>query len=56
MAKKSKIVKIRLVSTAPGSSYFYTTTKSAKMAKKLALKKYDPCVRKHVLFEEKKIK
>jgi large subunit ribosomal protein L33 len=54
MAKKSKIVKVKLASTA--SAYFYTTTKSAKMGKKLSKKKYDPIVRKHVLFEEKKIK
>ncbi len=60
MAKKSKIIKVRLVSTA--SSHFYTTTKSAKMqggpnkdGKLTGLKKYDPEVRKHVVYTEKKI-
>ena len=47
--------KIRLVSTA-GTGYFYTTTKNKrKKPEKLSLKKYDPVVRKHVLFKEKKI-
>lgn len=60
MAKKNKIIKVRLVSTK--SSHFYTTTKSAKMAggpnkdgKLSGLKKYDPFVRKHVEYVEKKI-
>lgn len=39
------------------SSYFYTTDKNkAKAAgKKLEVKKYDPKVRRHVLFVEKKL-
>lgn len=48
--------KIKLVSTA-GTGYFYTTTKNKrKHPDKLKVKKYDPKVRKHVLFEEQKIK
>jgi large subunit ribosomal protein L33 len=48
--------KIKLVSTA-GTGYYYTTTKNKRtMTEKLALKKYDPVVRKHVLFKEAKIK
>lgn len=48
--------KIKLVSTA-GTGFFYTTTKNKRQTPdKLKLKKYDPVVRKHVIFEEKKIK
>lgn len=48
--------KIRLVSSA-GTGYFYTTTKNKRQTpEKLRIKKYDPKVRKHVLFEEAKIK
>ena len=48
--------KIKLVSSA-GTGYYYTTTKNKRtMTEKLALKKYDPVVRKHVLFKEAKIK
>lgn len=46
---------IKLVSTA-GTGFFYTTTKNPKKgAAKLELKKYDPKVRKHVIFREGKI-
>lgn len=51
---KGKTVKVRLVSEA--SSYFYTTTKNPKLAKKLRLRKFDPNTRKHEWFDEKKIK
>ncbi len=47
--------KVKLVSTA-GTGYFYTTKKNKKTTTgKLEFKKYDPKVRKHVLFKEKKI-
>ena len=47
--------KIKLVSSA-GTGYFYTTTKNKrKTTGKLSFKKYDPKVRKHVLFKESKI-
>lgn len=47
---------IRLESTA-GTGYFVTTTKNPRNhPEKLELKKYDPVVRKHVIFKEKKIK
>ncbi len=45
---------IKLVSTAE-TGYFYTTTKK-KGKDKLELKKFDPVVRKHVVFKEAKIK
>lgn len=48
--------KIKLVSSA-GTGHFYTTTKNKrKMPDKLELKKFDPVVRKHVLYKEAKIK
>ena len=48
--------KIRLVSSA-GTGYFYTTDKNKKNTPyKLQMKKYDPVVRKHVIFKEGKIK
>lgn len=55
MAKPTTI-QIRLVSTA-GTGYFYVTKKNPRnMTEKLELRKYDPVVRKHVLFKEAKIK
>ena len=48
--------KIRLVSSA-GTGYFYTTdTNKRTMPEKMEIKKYDPVVRKHVIFKEAKIK
>ncbi|RMD71937.1 MAG: 50S ribosomal protein L33 [Gammaproteobacteria bacterium] len=48
--------KIKLVSSA-GTGYFYTTVKNKRNTPdKLELKKYDPVVRKHVIFREAKIK
>lgn len=46
---------IKLVSTA-GTGHFYTTTKNPKLqSSKLELKKYDPVIRKHVLYREAKV-
>ena len=48
--------KIKLVSSA-GTGYFYTTDKNKRNTPdKLEFKKYDPKVRKHVVFKEAKIK
>lgn len=48
--------KIKLVSSA-GTGYFYTTTKNKRtQSEKMSIKKYDPVVRKHVIFKEAKIK
>nr|AAW49948.1 hypothetical protein FTT1604 [synthetic construct] len=48
--------KIRLVSSAK-TGHFYTTTKNKKeMPNKMEIKKYDPVVRKHVMYKEAKIK
>jgi len=55
MAKSSR-EKIKLVSSA-GSGHFYTTTKSKKNGQeKIMLKKFDPTIRKHVLYKETKLK
>ena len=48
--------KIKLVSSA-GTGHFYTTTKNKRtMTEKMAIRKYDPVVRKHVRYREGKIK
>ncbi|MDH5258671.1 MAG: 50S ribosomal protein L33, partial [Gammaproteobacteria bacterium] len=40
-----------------GTGHFYTTTKNKRtMSEKLEMKKYDPVVRKHVMYKEAKIK
>jgi large subunit ribosomal protein L33 len=47
--------RIKLVSSEK-TGHFYVTTKSAKKQEKLELRKYDPVVRKHVLYKEEKMK
>ena len=48
--------KIKLVSSA-GTGHYYTTTKNKRLSPdKLELRKYDPEVRKHVIYREEKIK
>ena len=48
--------KIRLNSSA-GTGHFYTTFKNKRnMPGKMEIKKYDPVVRKHVMYREGKIK
>jgi large subunit ribosomal protein L33 len=55
MAKSAR-EKIKLVSSA-GTGHFYTTSKNKRtMTEKLEMKKYDPVVRKHVMYKEAKIK
>jgi len=55
MAKKER-EKIKLLSTAD-TGFYYTTTKNRKNTPdKLEFKKYDPIAKKHVTFEETKIK
>ncbi len=46
--------KVRLVSTAGTGFCYYTTKNKQKTTDKLQKKKYDPKVRKHVLFVEGK--
>jgi large subunit ribosomal protein L33 len=48
--------KIKLVSSE-GTGHFYTTTKNKKnMPEKMEIKKFDPVVRRHVMYKEAKIK
>ena len=55
MAKPATVL-IKLVSSAD-TGYFYVTKKNPRtQTEKLELKKYDPVVRKHVIFKEAKIK
>lgn len=55
MAKSAR-EKIRMVSSA-GTGHFYTTDKNKKNTpSKMEMKKYDPVVRKHVMYKEAKIK
>ncbi|MGH8108697.1 MAG: 50S ribosomal protein L33 [Arenimonas sp.] len=52
----SKRDKIRMISSA-GTGHFYTTDKNKKtIPGKLEMLKYDPKVRKHVMYKEGKIK
>jgi large subunit ribosomal protein L33 len=47
---------ISLVSSA-GTGHFYTTDKNKRTTPdKIEIKKYDPVVRKHVIYKEAKIK
>ena len=48
--------KIKLVSTA-GTGHYYTTDKNKRNTPgKFEFRKYDPVVRKHVVYKEAKIK
>lgn len=54
MSRNKSIEIIKLQSTE--SKHFYTTEKNKKnKPEKMELMKYDPIVRKHVLYTEKKI-
>lgn len=49
-------IKIKMESSA-GTGYYKTTTKNPRNhPEKLELMMYDPVVRKHVVFKEKKVK
>ena len=48
--------KIKLVSSA-GTGHFYTTDKNKRSTPdKIEIKKFDPKIKKHVLYKEEKIK
>ena len=49
-------VLIKLVSSADTGFYYVTKKNPRTKTNKLELKKFDPIVRKHVLFKEAKIK
>ena len=53
---KSARDKIKLVSSA-GTGHYYTTDKNKRLHPgKMEVRKYDPVVRKHVIYKEAKIK
>jgi large subunit ribosomal protein L33 len=55
MAKPSTIL-IKMVSTAD-TGYYYVTKKNPRtQTEKMEMRKYDPVVRKHVIFKEGRIK
>ncbi|AEH39645.1 50S ribosomal protein L33 [Buchnera aphidicola (Cinara tujafilina)] len=55
MAKNNRI-NIKLISSG-NSGHYYTTTKNKRnKPDKLKLKKYDPFLKKHIMYIEKKIK
>jgi large subunit ribosomal protein L33 len=55
MAKPSTIL-IKLVSTADTGFYYVTKKNPRNSTEKMEFRKYDPVVRKHVIFKEAKIK
>ena len=55
MAKPATIL-IKLVSSADTGFYYVTKKKPRNSTEKMEFKKYDPVVRKHVVFREAKIK
>ncbi len=48
--------KIKLVSTAKTGHYYTTTKNKSQHPDKIEIKKFDPRIRKHVLYKEAKIK
>lgn len=48
--------KIKLVSSAKTGHYYTTTKNKRNHPEKMERKKYDPVVRKHVMYKEAKIK
>lgn len=55
MAKSATIL-IKLVSTADTGYYYVTKKNPRNTTEKFEFRKYDPVVRKHVVFKEGKIK
>ncbi len=53
---KSSTVTIKLVSTADTGFYYVTKKNPRNSTEKFEFRKYDPVVRKHVVFKESKIK
>jgi len=53
---KTSTVQIKLVSSADTGFYYVTKKNPRTKTEKLELKKYDPVVRKHVVFKEARIK
>ena len=54
--KKNKNLLIKLVSTADTGYFIVRKRNTSNQTEKLSRNMYDPKVRKHVLFKEKKLK
>jgi len=54
MAKSKDVIKVILRSTE--SHHFYTTTKNKRNKEKMSFRKYDPVLRKHVVYNEEKMR
>ncbi len=48
--------KIKLVSSAKTGHYYTTTKNKRNVPDKMEMMKYDPTIRKHVMYKEAKIK
>ena len=48
--------KIKMVSSAKTGHYYTTSKNKRTMTDKVEMKKFDPVVRKHVMYKEAKIK
>lgn len=56
MAKKGVALSVKMVSTAD-TGYFYIAKKNPRtITEKMEFRKYDPVIRKHVVFKEAKMK
>ena len=53
---KSNTILIKLVSTAETGYYYLRKKNPRQLTEKIELKKYDPVIRKHVVFKETKLK
>lgn len=54
MASKSKRILVGMVSKESKHRVYYTYRNPTNTSEKLVMKKYDPVLRKHVVFEETK--
>ena len=54
--KKGAVLKVKLESTGDTGHCYFTKKNVRKKPEKLTLMKYDPVLRKHVEYKEKKIK
>ncbi|MBM3540700.1 MAG: 50S ribosomal protein L33 [Alphaproteobacteria bacterium] len=53
---KSNTILVKLVSSAETGFYYVAKKNPKKATTKLEMRKYDPVIRKHVLFRESKLK
>ena len=53
---KAVTIKVKLVSSADTGYYYVAKKNSRTKTDKLVMKKYDPVVRKHVVYKETKLK